>query len=167
MIAKSDLVILAISGALLATSIYRWQSTMSPVPRSPAVATSPVPQTNVNRPVAADNQLTGNSTAPTSASGNDRQTDVPVEAPTANAAEIGDSTPSNASANTTDNGVSDTASADADTGLYGTYIVQPGDNLTYIANLHGTSVDTLRTINDIQGSLIYVDQELLYPLPAN
>ncbi len=167
MIAKSDLVILAISGTLLATSIYRWQSTLSPAPRSPAVATSPAPQTNVNRPVAADTPLTGNSTGSISASGNVRQTDVPVAAPTANTAAVGDSTTGGTSANTTDNGVLEAASADTDTGLYGTYIVQPGDNLTYIADLHGTSVDTLRTINDIEGSLIYVDQELLYPLPAN
>lgn len=167
MIAKSDLVILAISGTLLATSIYRWQSSLSPTPRSPAVATSPAPQTNVNRPVAADTPLTSDSLGSTSASGTDRQTNVPVAAPTANAAGVDDSTTSATSANTSSNDAAEAASADTDTGLYGTYIVQPGDNLTYIADLHGTSVDALRTINDIQGSLIYVDQELLYPLPAN
>ena len=51
--------------------------------------------------------------------------------------------------------------------LYGLYRVQSGDYLAKIADTHGTTVDTLRSINKITGTLIQIDQEILYPLPAN
>jgi LysM repeat protein len=51
--------------------------------------------------------------------------------------------------------------------LYGSYLVKSGDYLGKIAETFGTTVETLRTINSISGSLINVDQEILYPLPAN
>ena len=51
--------------------------------------------------------------------------------------------------------------------LYGTYAVKSGDTLSKIATDYGTTVDSLRTINNISGSLIYVGQNIRYPLPAN
>ena len=51
--------------------------------------------------------------------------------------------------------------------MYGTYEVTSGDTLSRIAIDHGTTVDTLRTINDISGSLIFIGQNIRYPLPAN
>ena len=56
--------------------------------------------------------------------------------------------------------------ADAST-LYGRYRVREGDYLGRIAERFGTSVATLRSINGIEDNLIFVDQELRYPLPAN
>ncbi|MGQ7845940.1 LysM peptidoglycan-binding domain-containing protein [Granulosicoccus sp. 3-233] len=170
MIAKSDLVILAISGTLLATSIYRWQGTLQPATRSPVAVTAPVPvrQSNSNPPVTSSSPSTSSSSATTAADSVSRQTDTATTAPTADTSVSAPSEPQQP--------VPDAVASDVTTGadaaernaeLYGTYIVQPGDNLTYIANLHGTSVETLRSINAIDGSLIYVDQELLYPLPAN
>jgi len=51
--------------------------------------------------------------------------------------------------------------------LYGIYRVQSGDYLGKIAQTYGTTVDALRSINNITGSIIEIDQEILYPLPAN
>lgn len=51
--------------------------------------------------------------------------------------------------------------------LYGVYIVKSGDYLGRIAQTYGTTVATLQRINGIEGSLIEVDQRILYPLPAN
>lgn len=54
-------------------------------------------------------------------------------------------------------------------GMVITYMVQPGDSLYSIANLYGTTVETLMMINGIKDpALIHVGQELLIspPTPA-
>ncbi len=43
------------------------------------------------------------------------------------------------------------------------YVVAPGDTLASIASRHGTSVDELRRLNEIDGSLIRVGQRLRLP----
>lgn len=43
------------------------------------------------------------------------------------------------------------------------YVVVSGDNLASIARRHGTSVDTLRKLNGIEGSMIRVGQALALP----
>lgn len=45
----------------------------------------------------------------------------------------------------------------------GTYVVQPGDNLTVIARRHGTTVSALRQVNDLTGDRIVVGQTLKLP----
>lgn len=172
MIARSDLVILAISGTLLATGIYRWQSNLQPTIK-------PVASTPARQPLNADRAIPANasiskpavSTATPSPPGTEATASTENPGGTT---DNGSSTPTGPATSTvsgTANGLNNSTAAGSttpgDASLYGSYIVQPGDNLTYIANLHGTSVETLRTINNIEGSLIYVDQELLYPLPAN
>ncbi|NND90846.1 MAG: LysM peptidoglycan-binding domain-containing protein [Granulosicoccus sp.] len=51
--------------------------------------------------------------------------------------------------------------------LYGVHVVKSGEYLGKIAQMYGTTVATLREINGISGSLIEVDQQIRYPLPAN
>ena len=170
MIGKSDLVILAISGTLLAIGIYRWQSSLQPVERPPIAVRAPAPQpAPSNAPLTAnpaqDSGLQGTATSSADA----RQDIVST---TAESSAVNESASSASSGvNASDAGAGDVASgtpaSDQSNGLYGTYIVEPGDNLTYIANILDTSVDTLRSLNDIDGTLIYVDQRLRYPLPAN
>jgi len=49
-----------------------------------------------------------------------------------------------------------------------TYIVQPGDTLTRIANRYNTTVDTLVALNEIENpDLIDIGQELLIPLTTD
>lgn len=44
-----------------------------------------------------------------------------------------------------------------------TYTVRPGDNLSRIARMHGTTVTALREANALEGDLIRVDQTLVIP----
>ena len=177
MIARSDLVILAISGTLLATGIYRWQSNLHPTATPSTIAGSAARNLPGNSQTANDTgssiPLTAN-TSTSSATGIERdQLDSGAVTPTRNSGSSTDSA-SNAASSSASNTLNTNAAIQApgdstqdDAALYGTYIVEPGDSLSAIADNHGTSVDTLRIINKINGSLIYVDQKILYPLPAN
>jgi len=51
--------------------------------------------------------------------------------------------------------------------LFGSHTVSSGDTLGEIATRYGTSVNALQEINNINGSLIFVGQQINYPLPAN
>ncbi len=44
-----------------------------------------------------------------------------------------------------------------------TYVIQPGDSLDKIARLNKTTVDLIRKINGVEGTLIYPGQRLLIP----
>lgn len=175
MIATSDLVILAISGTLLATGIYRWQSNLQPATRQATIVEAParnIPSSNpvnpasaVNARAAAQNSadLQRTSTvnaAPTDNFGSTAEGDISGTASSVSVLAAEETRPV-ASSETSTSASSNPAP------LYGTYRVQPGDSLSLIADNHGTSIETLRTINSITGSLILVDQEILYPLPAN
>lgn len=46
---------------------------------------------------------------------------------------------------------------------YMTHIVQRGDTLTRIANLYGTSIDELMTLNNLKGDMIFVGQSVKLP----
>lgn len=176
MIAKSDLVILAISGTLLATGIYRWQSNLQARAQTTAAiapsssilpgnaqpgsdialtARPSVVQDSVEAPppaVALSSPDTDNISQTTS---QNITRSVELAAPANGDVEIsGNDAPLPGS----------TANVDP---LYGRYIVESGDSLSYIADTFGTSIDTLRSINSISGSLIFIGQEILYPLPAN
>ncbi len=50
--------------------------------------------------------------------------------------------------------------------LYGRYTVVSGDYLSKIAQRYGTTVQTLQDVNNINGTLIEVGQEIRFPLPA-
>lgn len=188
MIAKSDVVILLVSASALAGGIYRWQHNMAslaPVTASvqqtrPATAPSPAP-------VASNTGIPGNSStqdtqvvgASANQNGNQSIAQVSVQTATQNAAQntqqnvaTGSSGNDSATAanSTPANTSTETASTQANTSsepLYGVYVVQSGDYLGKIAGEFNTTVDTLRTINGIVGSLIDIGQEIRYPLPAN
>lgn len=191
MIAKSDVIILVVSASALAAGIYRWQSNIAMVPTARTTASAPTaavlnsnsksPQTipntaesTVNSAVAATNTaVAGNTTAALNGAittGNTASNGVQ----NVNAGSTGNTTNENVSQNTTQ-----TSSNSSNTGnnngnanqpsepLYGSYRVQSGDYLGKIAETFSTTVATLRSINNIDGSLIEIDQEILYPLPAN
>ena len=165
-IAKSDMVILVVSVSLLAAGIHRWQSNISLAHERRALASSPAVIQGGNSQRSDTNSLAAKP-APVSVAGTG--IDTPVERNFGNAGQ----------ADTEQSSTRDTAVSSADTAspaitnnatgqpLYGTYVVKSGDTLSKIATDYGTSVDALRTINDISGSLITVGQNVRYPLPAN
>ncbi|MEW6306225.1 MAG: LysM peptidoglycan-binding domain-containing protein [Verrucomicrobiota bacterium] len=55
------------------------------------------------------------------------------------------------------------AVADAPADSANTYMVKPGDNLTKIANAHGTTVSQLRKINNLRSDRINAGQKLKVP----
>lgn len=167
-IARSDMVILVVSVSLLAAGIYRWQSNVSQFEERRAAASSSAAAQAGNSQRSTSNSLAAKpaavrvtDTAPT--------IDTPVESNFGNA---GQATTAQSSSQTTaasSAGVASQSTTENTTGqpLYGTYEVKSGDTLSGIATDYGTTVDTLRTINDISGSLITVGQSIRYPLPAN
>jgi len=163
-IARSDLFILIISASLLVVGIVRWQSNMSsltvaanqPRPAQSAVAVNPPRAVSTNTTMAAPAVATSTAT-----SVNTLTTQAASESTLI-------ATPANATqATTTTAASSDNQTGQPNEPLYGVYIVQSGDFLGRIAEEHGTSVATLRQINNISGSLINVGQEIKYPMPAN
>jgi len=43
------------------------------------------------------------------------------------------------------------------------YVVKPGDTLSHIAKLHGTTVKTLKAVNGLDGDMIAVGTKLKLP----
>ncbi len=147
MIAKSDLVILAVSSSLLAVAVYRWDQNTRNVDTSTVLANTRVEQTattlNTNDTVL--------DTAVTTAATQDTTTPV-----TGQVVEIQDA-PAVATI-----AVETTEPAQPETQLL-THVVRSGDSLSEIAAQYDTSVGELRRINGISGSTIFIGQEILYP----
>ena len=177
-VGKSDLVILLVSATLLGVGIIRWQNNLSPVPAlatqgiSPGAQTNPAPQVPGAVPTAAQSTINDNSRSLTgSAAGSGTQ----IATGTLENSVVGNvaattSTQNSPAGESQSSNQTPTVAATSGTqseSLYGTYVVRPGDSLSQIAINYGTTVDTLRSINNISGSLINVNQEILYPLPAN
>ncbi len=146
-IAKSDLIILVVSGTLLGAAIYRWDQNTRHVDTSTVLA-----NTRVEAPTA-DNGSTIDSTITLTASntnGNDSaglttDTQVIIETPTVASVVVEEP-------------------AEEDTGRpYLIHVVRSGDSLSEIAARYNTSVTALRDANGINGSTIYIGQEILYP----
>lgn len=55
------------------------------------------------------------------------------------------------------------SSSSPSTSEYDTYIVQKGDSLWSIANKHNTTVDKLKSINNLSSNLLSIGQKLLVP----
>lgn len=172
MIARSDLFILVVSASLLAAGIVRWQQNMSnitlastatqPIQNSPevnATPTQPIIAATANT-VADSNTLTRSATQTGGVEPQFGQT-------------AANTTPDSSGVQSAPQGSIDPVASTTGTTnqpnepLYGVYIVQSGDFLGRIATNYGTSVSTLREINNISGSLIEIGQEIKYPLPAN
>ncbi len=171
-IAKSDVVIMAVSVSLLAAGIYRWQSNVSQVherrtassfPTAIQSGTSTSQRSNASSLAAKPDTATASVTRAAVAG-----IDAPVESTFGNSSQVnavqGSDQNAAVSSDTTANQPSNNNTGQP---LYGTYEVKSGDTLSKIANIYGTTVDALRTINDISGSLITVGQNVRYPLPAN
>lgn len=170
-IAKSDTVILVVSVTLLAAGIYRWQSNVLQVhERRTASSSSTAMQSGISQRsntssiAGKPDSATANVTRAAGAGIN-----APVESNFGNAGQTNTGQPSAQNVAVSPETKTNQSSNNNTTGqpLYGTYVVKSGDSLSKIAIEHGTSVDALRTINDISGSLITVGQNIRYPLPAN
>ncbi|MFK7993848.1 MAG: LysM peptidoglycan-binding domain-containing protein [Granulosicoccus sp.] len=168
MIAVSDAVLVLVSAAALGTGLYRWQNNVDQAMLANAPATIPVevpsePDSASNRQIAPSNELSGTASSTTNVQGNvpvnsSQLTDVLVvePAPTTTTINVADDAATAASNN-----------AVVDAPPYGSYIVRSGDSLSLIAQRYATTVQRLQEINDIQGTLINVGQQIRYPLPIN
>lgn len=162
MIAKSDLVILVVSATALAIGVYRWQVNTRPVP--PVAAQAPVtsaPNVTASPTVRVLAELKADAGARRSVATSNLNQRQAVLSPTN---VLGSPIASEGSA-TILTSAPETDSAPQP--LYGSYRVQYRDSLFSIARRFGTDVQTLREINGISGSLINVDQEILYPQVSN
>ena len=169
MIARSDLFILVVSASLLAVGIVRWQQNMSNITLAstsaqssqnlPVVNATPTPPTigETATAVAGTNTLTRSVEQTGTVQPQFGQTATNTTTGSSAAAQSNTElvAPTNGTAN------------QPNEPLYGVYVVQSGDFLGRIATTYGTSVGTLREINNISGSLIEIGQEIKYPLPAN
>jgi len=147
-IAKSDLIILVVSSSLLAVAIYRWDQNTRDVDTSTVLA-----NTRVIAPAeTTDVANTALSTTSVAAVNSD---DTQLNAGTQVVPEATDVTTAVVTPTPT------VEAAPART--YDTYIVKSGDSLSKIANQYNTTVSTLRDLNGITGSTIFIGQEILYP----
>jgi len=158
-IAKSDLFILVLSASLLAVGIARWQSNVSKMEQVHAQQTlnAPAASSRSNGPAVSALGENNNAIRTTVTTVTGIQTSSSASAP------VSVDTPVNAT-QSSQAAVPVTQLAEP---LYGTYTVVAGDYLSKIAVQYGTTVQTLQDINNIQGTLIDVGQQLRYPLPAN
>ena len=154
MISKSDLFILVIASAALGVGILRWhQNTQdvsaSTVPASTRIVTEPL------EPVEVPVVVNGTVTTASNTVGQNLPSDAkPVTVQTLNKPIVQEiqAEPLVQS--------NDVQSGNQSTGIHR---VEPGDYLGKIANRYNTDVQTLRRINGIDGNIILVGQEILYP----
>ena len=174
MIAKSDLFILVVSASLLAVGIYRWQNNLSVMAANAAKQTQQAITTSnttavgavSNAPAAAPTTISTVSSVQTSAA--TVQTNVSnVQAPVlVNTPQTTSNVVVNAAGELTTNAAV-TNIVENNRPLFGSHIAISGDYLSKIAQQYGTTVQTLQQINNLNGTLIEVGQEIKYPLPAN
>lgn len=143
-IAKSDLVILAVSSSLLAVAVYRWDQNTRNVDTSTVLANTRVEQTAP----AVTSAATLNTETPLTAQVTAQVTEQVVEVQEAPIVATIAVEPSEI--------------AEPETQLL-THVVRSGDSLSEIAAQYDTSVGELRRINGISGSTIFIGQEILYP----
>ena len=174
MIAKSDLFILVVSASLLAVGIYRWQSNLSLMAANTQQTQQAVTTSNTtaasavsNAPAAAPTTISTVSSVQTSAAVQTNVSNVQATAPiVVTAPQTTSNVVVNAAGELTTNSVV-TNIVEDNRPLFGSHITISGDYLSKIAQQYGTSVQTLQDINNLNGTLIEVGQEIKYPLPAN
>jgi len=148
-ISKSDLFILVVASAALGVGIMRWhQNTQDvsaiTVPASTRIVTEPLEPVEV--PVVNNDAITtANNTVVQSLPADAK----PVTVQTLNQP-IVQEIQAEPTVQSTDQGL-------------GVHRVESGDYLGKIAIQYGTDVQTLRRLNNIDGSIILVGQEILYP----
>lgn len=149
MISKSDLFILVIASAALGVGILRWhQNTQDvsaiTVPASTRIVTEPLEPLEV--PVVVNDSVT---TASNTVGQNLPADAKPVTVQTLNQPIVQE--------------IQADAADQSTNQSMGIHRVESGDYLGKIAIRYGTDVQTLRRINGIDGSIILVGQEILYP----
>ena len=132
-----------------------------PEPTRPAVDAPRDPPTRTGRPAgddatAGDERRTADAAAPRGTAPPDR-------------VDEGADDGADAAAGAPAEGTGTLAAGTADDAAepYGVYRVRGGDYLGLIAERFGTTVATLRRLNGLEGNLIYVGQQIRYPVPAN
>ena len=166
MIGKSDIFILVVSASLLAAGVYRWQQNLALInSNSQQAQSNTATQSNNGTVVSSNSNSNPQQSTATVSTVTSVQTNAPV-------------TVVNQPADTTfiASNINDSSSAlqpivepaiQENQFLLGSYTVVSGDYLSKIAQQFGTTVETLQEINNINGSLIEVGQEIQFPLPAN
>jgi len=166
LISKSDLIILVLASSALAVGVFRWHQNTQDVNAITIPASSRVvvePGQNNKLPVV-ENGNTAN-TAPLQT---DQQAELQITQtnPTAQSATQTEQTEAltvSPSEPVVEMVVGNTENSAKPIEL-GIYQVQSGDTLSNIAAQYGTDVQTLRYLNDIEGSIIQIGQDIFYPL---
>ena len=140
-ISKSDLVILVLASSALGASVYRWHS------NTQEVSTITVP---------ANTQIVSVDTPVSAVQPSAQDTVATVSQVTVQTIPEADAVPEII--------VTEPAVASSESINLGSHEVRSGDYLGKIARQYGTDVQTLRDINGINGSVIQIGQEILYPL---
>ncbi len=177
MIAVSDAILIVVSAAVLATGLVRWQNNveeatlanLTGATASQALAQSSADvnadaNAQIARQAGTDRQISNadDTVASNSVQGSiSRDTERPAQVVVSEQAPTTAIDVAEDSATTADN------EAIMDVPPYGSYLVRSGDSLSAIAIRYGTTVAVLQDINDIEGTLITVGQQLRYPLPVN
>lgn len=148
-IAKSDLIILVISSSLLGVAVYRWDQNTRNVDTSTVLANTRAETVNVRSQDDIETNLVATTAdEPNSntlvldsnvGSGNAETTSLPTIIESAPIEPIEPSRP------------------------FLIHVVRSGDSLSEIAVRYNTTVQALRDANAINGSTIFIGQEILYP----
>ena len=145
MIAKSDLIILVVSSTLLGIAVYRWDQNTRNVDTSTVLAnttaTAPASSTNSGSTGQTLTATALDADTGTSNGSSSQYIDPQSVAPSAAVEPV----------------VVETVD------VYSTYTVRSGDSLSEIASRYNTTVNELQSINGINGSTIFIGQEIQYP----
>jgi len=143
-IAKSDLIILVVSSTLLGVAVYRWDQNTRNVDTSTVLA-------NTTATAPSSSTISGSADPVLTTTSLDTGTDV-------------NNTPSQTiePQTTTTRSVVEPVVVET-VNAYSTYTVRSGDSLSRIASRYNTTVNELQSINGINGSTIFVGQEISIP----
>ena len=145
MISTSDIVILVVASGALATGVYRWHTNTQDV----SAITIPANSRMVIEPepiISSNNKLKAVK-GTTSATVTNTQADTPV------VKILPDATV-----------VTSIVVPTTESQSLGTHTVESGDYLSKLAQQFNTDTQTLKDLNNLSGSVIYVGDEILYPL---
>jgi len=152
-ISTSDIVILVAASSALAVGVYRWHSNTQDVSAITIPANNRVVVESVNTPNAAALDSTPLTDSVPLATVVKTETVTPAS----NEPVLIQTTPVENVVVTSTEPVPDSVSL-------GSHQVRAGDYLGKIADQYGTDVQTLRDLNNINGSIIQIGQEIFYPL---
>ena len=159
MVAVSDAVLVLVSVTVLGAGLLRWQNNVDQAisARQVQVNSARVNQQPLPASVPAEQNILVAQREP-------------ITSANTFAAEQASYNPQVDQTNGTDGGLAVPANGDnatANAPSYGDYYVQSGDSLSEIAEQYNTSVSQLQQINNLNGTVIQIGQQIQYPLPAN